>query len=136
MSRLRDLIKKVLISATEAKIMYYREILEYIDENDVIDTNQNSEILLSDIELENVYFFELERLNIPDDITEYIKLINKIKKSDIEKDKPEYIIDYFGINFLTEEMLREFYTIDFIIDELNNIEIYNVKYLKPERIKL
>lgn len=140
---MRDLIRKVLLSDSDIRIMYNREILEYIDENNVINlvsTNQNSEIFLDDIELEDVYFFELEQVQFPDEIKDYIKLIDKIKKSNVEKDNPEYIIDNRGLEFLSEEYLNDFYSldyiIDYIIDYLYNIELLKVQYLKPEKIKL
>lgn len=133
---IKDLIRKVLLSDSDIRIMYNRELLDYIDDNNIIVTNQNSEIFLDDIESEDVYFFELEQLQFPDDIKDYIKLIDKIKKSNVEKDNPEYIINHCGLEFLSEDYLSEFYSLDYIIDYLYNIELLKVKYLKPERIQL
>ncbi len=76
-------------------------------------------------------------MDIPDDIRDFVKLLNKIKKSDLEKEYPDYLISFNeDIIFISEDSFNELYSLEYIVERLRYLQIYKVQYLKPERIKL
>lgn len=120
---IKDLVKKILTTDTEIRIFYNREILYE---------------MTPDLEIEGEDFvWQLEELDIPDDIRDFVKLLNKIKKSDLEKEYPDYLISFNeDIIFISEDSFNELYSLEYIVERLRNLQIYKVQYLKPERIKL
>jgi len=138
LNTIKDLVKKILTTDTEIRILYCREILFDMDVNNVIETSEFEELLFDDIDFDLINFFTVEEIETPTDIRDYVKLIDKIKKSDIEKSKPEYMFNGSSgdIVLLTEEILNDFYETEFISENIDYLQIYKIKYIKHERIKV
>ena len=133
---IKDLVKKILTSDSEIKILYDRQILFDMTPDLEVEGSENI-YFLDELHFEEIRFFELEELEIPDDIVDFVKLLNKIKKSDLEKECPDYLIALDeDINFISEDSFNELYSLEYLEERLRYLQIFKVQYLKPERIKL
>lgn len=133
---IKDLVKKILTTDTEIRILYCGEILYSMTPDLEVEGSENI-YFLDELHFEEIRFFTLEESEIPDNIGDFIKLLNKIKKSDLEKECPDYLIALDeDINFISEDSFNELYSLEYLEERLRYLQIFKVQYLKPERIKL
>lgn len=133
---IKDLVKKILTTDTEIRILYNREIL-YEMTPDLEIEGEDFVWQLEELDFNEIKFFVLEELDIPDDIRDFVKLLNKIKNSDLEKEYPDYLISFNEeIRFISEELFNNWYSLEYLDENLRYLQIYRVKYLKPEKVKL
>ena len=129
-----ELLYKILDQDTDIKILYQRDII-YSVENNILDGFLD-EYYIKDLYLEDIYFIILDELETPSDIKEYTKLLNKIKKSDVEKEAPDYIFSFNEeLQFMTDFEFNSFYNLDYIIDNLQHTRLYELKYLNEKEVK-
>lgn len=135
---IKDLVKKILTTDSEIRVLYDRQILFDMDVDNIIETSEFDELDFHDIDFDLISFFKVDEIDTPTDIRDYVKLIDKIKKSDIEKYRPDYMFNGSSVDIvlLTEEILNNFYDVEFISENIEYLQIFKVQYLKPERIKL
>ena len=138
LNEIKNLVKKILTTDSDIRILYDRQILFDMDVDNIIETSEFEELNFDDIDFNFISFFKVQEIETPTDIRDYIKLIDKIKKSDIDKSKPEYMFNGSSVDIvlLTEEILNNFYETEFISANIDYLQIYKVQYLKPEKIKL
>ena len=129
-----ELLYKIINDDSIIKILYQRDIIHNI-ENDILEGILD-EYNIKDLYLEDMYFVILDELEIPTNIKDYTKLLNKIKKSDVEKDAPDYIFSFNEeFQFMTDFEFNSFYDLEYIIDNLQYTQIYKLKYLNEKGIK-
>lgn len=133
---IKDLVKKILTTDTEIRILYCREILYSITPDLEVEGTEDIH-QFEELDFNEIRFFELEEIEIPDNIGYFIKLLNKIKKSDLEKECPDYLISYDeDINFISEDSFNELYSLEYLEEHLRYLQIFKVHYLNPEKIKI
>lgn len=129
-----ELLYKIINDDSIIQILYQRDIIHNI-ENDILE-GILGEYNIKDLYLEDMYFVILDELEIPTNIKDYTKLLNKIKKSDVEKDAPDYIFSFNEeLQFMTDFEFNSFYYLEYIIDNLQYTQIYKLKYLNEKGIK-
>ena len=129
-----DLLYKIINDDSIIQILYQRDIIHNI-ENDILE-GILGEYNIKDLYLEDMYFVILDELEIPTNIKDYTKLLNKIKKSDVEKEAPDYIFSFNEeFQFMTDFEFNSFYDLEYIIDNLQYTQIYKLKYLNEKGIK-
>ena len=125
---------KIINDDSIIQILYQRDIIHNI-ENDILE-GILGEYNIKDLYLEDMYFVILDELETPSDIKEYTKLLNKIKKSDVEKETPDYIFSFNEeLQFMTDFEFNSFYNLDYIIDNLQHTQVYELKYLNEKEVK-
>ena len=125
---------KIINDDSIIQILYQRDIIHNI-ENDILE-GILGEYNIKDLYLEDMYFVILDELETPSDIKEYTKLLNKIKKSDVEKEAPDYIFSFNEeLQFMTDFEFNSFYNLDYIIDNLQHTQVYELKYLNEKEVK-
>lgn len=136
-NEIKDLVKKILTTNSDIKILYNKQILLDMDVDNVIETTEFDELDFDNIDFNFISFFKVLEIEVPTDIRDYIKLIDKIKKSDIDKSKPDYLFSSSSVylSLITKETLNSFYDLEFISKNINHLQFYKIKYLKSEKIK-
>ena len=129
-----ELLYKIINDDSIIKILYQRDIIHNI-ENDILE-GILGEYNIKDLYLEDIYFIILDELEILTNIKDYTKLLNKIKKSDVEKDAPDYIFSFNEeLQFMSDFEFNSFYNLDYIIDNLQHTRLYELKYLNEKEVK-
>ena len=129
-----ELLCKIINDDSIIQILYQRDIIHNI-ENDILE-GILGEYNIKDLYLEDIYFIILDELETPSDIKEYTKLLNKIKKSDVEKEAPDYIFSFNEeLQFMSDFEFNSFYNLDYIIDNLQHTRLYELKYLNEKEVK-
>ena len=129
-----ELLYKIINDDSIIQILYQRDIIHNI-ENDILE-GILGEYNIKDLYLEDMYFVILDELEIPTNIKDYTKLLNKIKKSDVEKDAPDYIFSFNEeFQFMTDFEFNSFYDLEYIIDNLQHTRLYELKYLNEKEVK-
>ena len=129
-----ELLYKIINDDSIIQILYQRDIIHNI-ENDILE-GILGEYNIKDLYLEDMYFVILDELEIPTNIKDYTKLLNKIKKSDVEKEAPDYIFSFNEeFQFMTDFEFNSFYDLEYIIDNLQHTRLYELKYLNEKEVK-
>ena len=118
------------------KIFYYGEFVNYVDLEDKEISIGNDIVDFKDFTKEDfnslVIYEILDTNHAPDDIFEYCKLYNKVKKQldNFDKRKSLVMVQYFEDFIISEEQLEPLKSIENIDFQYNNILFHDMKIVK------
>lgn len=127
-----DKIREILTSNTDVRILYDGEVIYEIDNEYIY--SEHSSHLISELDYSFISFFKYTEVEVPSNIFEFYKMLNKIKKT-LENENPKYhIIMNEQYVIISEEELEEFYDLYYLRDNIDSMEIFEIKYLDATKI--
>ena len=129
-----DLIKEILDSGSEIKVIYDSELIFDYDLT-TFSSGDTNEIPFEELDEDYLKFALFNEIEISSDMKEFLKLLNTIKKT-FGTDKQKYwvtINEYEDI--ISDEAFEELYDLSYLIEHFYDLQIFEVQYLDVKKVR-
>ena len=132
-----DLIEKYYEGTDDdSTVVFYdgAQVTDIDKENKEIYYDDSETLSFDEIDIDFIKVFDVDKLEIEDDITLYIKDVKNAKKSLEKYNNPNTkkitIFKQNGVFITAPELLDELLSIEFIVDYFDTLELFELKLIK------